>query len=359
MTGPVSPRPGADSDTDPAGTWIGGPTVSSPDAGLDTILGELFEGSTGAPISIVITPEPGPETHDGAATPGGLGSSVEGRAELAWSIDGEAQPPAPLPAVLVQAQHRINLAALAGDPGRLHLHGALLTHDDLVVLIPAVRGSGKTTLAAALMEGGFAYGTDEMVALGPDGRAEPLRKPLNLKAGSLLRVAAARNLRHPALADWPLDGPNLGRPTATMAPGSHRVTHVVFPMRSDDHEGPPVAAAVPAPEAVRLLVENTFDFDRLGPGPALAALAQLVTTANTMSLAYREADDAARYLASEAAPAGPVVVADHPGVDAIDGAVGVRVVGGGVVWLPDPSRVCDLTDDAYDAWLDAPHLDLP
>ena len=75
-------------------------------------------------------------------------------------------------------------AALAG---RSHLlfHAAGLQRDGVGVLVPGASGAGKSTLAAGLVRAGFAYLSDELIALEIDGgRLLPYAKPIALKPGS-------------------------------------------------------------------------------------------------------------------------------------------------------------------------------
>lgn len=55
--------------------------------------------------------------------------------------------------------------AMTGYPYSVHLHAAGVSNGQLCLLLPAEKGSGKTTLAAAMMERGYQYLSDEVALL--------------------------------------------------------------------------------------------------------------------------------------------------------------------------------------------------
>lgn len=72
------------------------------------------------------------------------------------------------------------------------LHAAAVARDGQALVLPAAMEAGKTTLAAGLIDRGWAYLTDEAVALPLDGsRVRAYPKPLSIDAGS-----------QEVLADW-------------------------------------------------------------------------------------------------------------------------------------------------------------
>jgi HprK-related kinase A len=87
----------------------------------------------------------------------------------------------------------------AAHAGRDHLlfHAAGLQRGDAGVLVPGASGAGKSTLAAGLVRAGFAYLSDELIALEMyAGRLLPYAKPIALKPGS---TDALRDMRPPAV----------------------------------------------------------------------------------------------------------------------------------------------------------------
>ncbi len=75
----------------------------------------------------------------------------------------------------------ITLLALARTPGHLLVHAGGVERGGQVVAIAGQSGRGKSTLTAALVQRGFAYLTDELLAVDPTTRSVlPYAKPLDL-----------------------------------------------------------------------------------------------------------------------------------------------------------------------------------
>lgn len=288
------------------------------------------------------------------------------RSEVGWEVDGLPQPALDLARVLTASLHRFKLAALAADPDRLHLHAGLAARVDQRVLVAGASGAGKTTLVATLSGQGFAYGTDEVVALEDDGTVEPLRKPLGLKPGSLTTCAAVRVLRHTAFEDWPLDQAHLGVPSRWMPEGTGPVSLVVLPVRDHARVDATVDLLHPA-AAVRLLATHAFDLEALGAPRTLTSLAALVSSAPVVEIHYAEAIDAAREIEAlldelpQPSDIQPTVVApadrpepgngDHP--RRATGSCGVLLGDAGVVYAPEPMRIVELSRAAFLVWSSA------
>ncbi len=85
-----------------------------------------------------------------------------------------------------QVLTRVNRLAIDHTPGRVLLHAGAVERAGKVVVIAGVSGRGKSTLTAAMVQAGWGYLSDEMVAIDPDTwRVEPFTKALDLSAGSL------------------------------------------------------------------------------------------------------------------------------------------------------------------------------
>lgn len=335
----------------------GWPELTSDDPVIDAALSDLF-ASADAPMTRI-----GIEVDD-------RDSVVGGHRVVGWSIDGEPQAPLPLSDVLLRCVGLLNRHALDADPGRFHLHAALAGDAARTVLIPGARGAGKTTLVAALIDRGWSYGTDEMVAVEPDGACVALRKPLNCKPGSLERFDHVRRLLHPSLSRLPTDRGQLGLPRDWMDSGAVPVTDIVVAVRSTSHT-PPTLAPLPPAGAVRILVENSFDFERHGPGRSLKLAAHLVGGARTWTLTYDDAVAAAGLLATEltvsedgegmglTAPADVVTFAAldaSVGGDEVrqaPGTLGVSIGGDGVIWVPALGQVMQVSAAGFAAWASA------
>ena len=346
--------------TDPADwpqTHPGWPGLTTSDPVVDGILRDLFVDAHGPATRVELV------VHDRAA-------ALAGDDLLSWSIDGVAQERVHLGEVLFRAVGLLNRHALEADPTRFHLHAALVGDAGRAVLIPGVRGAGKTTLTSALIDRGWAYGTDEMVAVERGGAATSLRKPLNCKPGSLERFEHVRRLRHPALAHWPTDRAQLGVAYRRLPAGPVSITDIVVPLRSNRYASPHLAP-LPAADAVRILVENSFDFERHGADRSLETVARLVRRSRTWMLLHNDATSAAAVLAedltnpwgqgakADSAPPDVVTIpalddpTTGPHVRRSPGTHGVAFDGYGVIWVPDLGRVVQVTPPAFAAWATA------
>lgn len=75
-------------------------------------------------------------------------------------------------------------AVLAHASYEIALHAAGLVRGDNLVLLVGKPGAGKSTLALALMQGGWLLDADDVMLLGADGLARGLAFPLTAKPGS-------------------------------------------------------------------------------------------------------------------------------------------------------------------------------
>ncbi len=104
-------------------------------------------------------------------------------------VDGKLQASAnclaDLPVVLMQLAQRY---LIVGESRRAMFHAALLSYNGQGVLLPAVAGSGKTTLTSWLLGQGYGFCSDELVAVSDAGLADGLSRPLNIKPGSMTLV---------------------------------------------------------------------------------------------------------------------------------------------------------------------------
>ena len=92
---------------------------------------------------------------------------------------------ADLPVTLMQVgQQRL----IFKETSHAMLHAAVLVRNGCGLLLPAVAGSGKTTLTAWLLGDDFGLLSDELAAVGPGDVLDGLTRPLNIKPGSRLLV---------------------------------------------------------------------------------------------------------------------------------------------------------------------------
>ncbi len=105
-------------------------------------------------------------------------------------------------------------------PGLIAVHACAVAFDGRAVLVPGRSLSGKSTIAAALVDQGGTYYSDEYALLDPDGQVLPYARPLTLRAtgaepARLIRpetlpavgaepvpVAVVAHVRYDASAQW-------------------------------------------------------------------------------------------------------------------------------------------------------------
>lgn len=159
--------------------------------------------------------------------------------------------------VVLQFLAALNRAAVDATQ-YFSVHAAVLGKGGRVVAVAGDSGSGKSTLAAALALHGWRYGSDESLSFDEEGRIVPYPKPvtlnpwswkeLNLKPGDdfLSQVEAPFGIND--LQGSPLDsGLNL--------------TDLVIPQIAS---GRPAIEALPASEAVKTLLQLSFNHYRDG-----------------------------------------------------------------------------------------------
>ena len=177
----------------------------------------------------------------------------------------------------------------------LLLHAGVVARDDRAVVMPAMPGSGKSTLTAALMNRGFRLLSDEfgVVDLGT-GQLLPMVRPVGLKNASI-------DVIHAFAPDAVL-GPSFGgtrkgtvahvAPDAIAVANCHRSARpalIAFPQYSPNAslaEDP-----VPRSFAFNRLAINAFNYTMLGIS-AFRAVKRLVNGCRCISLRYGALDDA-------------------------------------------------------------------
>lgn len=92
-------------------------------------------------------------------------------------------PVSQAPAIL---EWGMNWCIAAHEYGKLIIHAAVLVKNDQAIVLPALPGSGKSTLTAYLGLAGWATYSDEMAIINThNGRVEPLFRPVCLKNDSI------------------------------------------------------------------------------------------------------------------------------------------------------------------------------
>jgi hypothetical protein len=168
----------------------------------------------------------------------------------------------------------LNDIAINETSGRLVFHAGAVQRDGAIVVIAAPSGHGKSTLTAALVQRGFGYLSDEVVAIDPELLdVLPYPKPFDLDrdAAALLGIEAPRT-------DGVKGKVSVGQ-LGAVANGAARVAMLVL---LDDPANPTPGPTTPAEQLIELLANafaSTFDPATAPPQPleALEALAQRVS----------------------------------------------------------------------------------
>lgn len=218
------------------------------------------------------------------------------RAQVTFFVDGE-RPFEPFPADthLPLLEWGINYCFAARCHDHLVLHAGVVERRGHAVVLPALPGSGKSTLTAALVCRGYRLLSDEFAVLRlSDGMAVPMLKPLALKNESIDIIRA--------FARGAVLGPRFPKTrkgtVAHMAPDEASVAKrrtaarpslIVFPRYTAGAELQLVP--VPSSRAFTRLAVNSFNYARLGPD-GFDAVGDLVESCECYSLQYSSLDEA-------------------------------------------------------------------
>jgi len=189
----------------------------------------------------------------------------------------------------------LNRQTIEHTTGRTLVHASAAARGGQAVVLVGPMGSGKSTLVAALVQAGFGYVTDEVVAINPETLlVDPYPKPISLggAGGSVPDALAALQTLRPAglesyLGDHWLVAPERVRPGAVA--DRTMIGAVVVP----DYvpHAPARLEPLSRPEAVLTLAEHTFQLgDR--PEDHLDALARVVAEASCHRLISGDPDGA-------------------------------------------------------------------
>ncbi len=192
----------------------------------------------------------------------------------------------------------LNRAVVGESPRYLLLHASAAVADDAAIVFPAPMESGKSTLIAGLLQRGFGYLTDEVVAIDPaTALVHPYPKPLSIDPGSwevlgALRPALDARLAPYAGAQWHLPVSSV-RSESTRAPARPRL--LVGPRYEPGSRTTlePISGA----EGVLLLAENAFNFPAHGTA-GLETLATIARGCDCYRLTYSSLDEACRAIST-------------------------------------------------------------
>jgi hypothetical protein len=221
-----------------------------------------------------------------------LTTSADGAIDVV--CDGEpvahAQRPVDAAAWLVWD---VNRAAARAGRDHLLFHAAGLQDGDAGVLVPGASGAGKSTLAAGLVRAGFAYLSDELIALELDGgRLLPYAKPIVLKPAG---TDVLREMRPPPVGgvdaigrdgEWLLAvGDDVCRPVGGPCPPELVVVPTYLPGHGTQLK------RLSETEAFVALAVNAVNFAEHGTNGS-RALADLVKRCECVALTMSDLDEA-------------------------------------------------------------------
>lgn len=214
------------------------------------------------------------------------------------TFHGEGESPfAPLPlrTAFPLFEWGLNWSVATTAHQYLMLHAAVLEKDAITVLMPAIPGAGKSTLAAALMSRGWRLLSDEFGLVRPGTTAfVPFPRPIPLKNES---TAVISEFDPNAVIGPVFRGTRKGdiahcRPTPTSisrASEAAEITHIVFPRFESGSELTltPVSKA----QAFMKVSANSFNYVVLGER-GFSTVARLVERSECHSLVYRDLEAA-------------------------------------------------------------------
>lgn len=278
-----------------------------------------------------------------------------------WSLTGPevgALAGMTLAGALAMLVTGINLAALAAEPDRLHLHAGAAVRDGRAVLMSAPRDTGKTTTLARLVLRGWDFISDEAVSISPgDDDVQGFAKPLSIKAQGRGRVPELSRHTVPPVED--VDEQDvvhvpLGALGATARPAG--TPKLVVLLRRADMVGPERrAASLPLHpvDAVVHLMGETMDAGRFGPG-AVRELVRLATRCCCHEVLVGEPDETAELieeLFAEAEPEPLPVRELTPGGAVADNVVSLLVGDRVVIHEQPEGRILALDAMGSQIWL--------
>jgi HprK-related kinase A len=216
--------------------------------------------------------------------------------QVQFSVDG-SRPFEPFPADthLPLLEWGVNYCFAERCHDHLVLHAGVVERQGHAVVLPALPGSGKSTLTAALVCRGYRLLSDEFAIVRlSDGMVVPMLKPLALKNESIDVIRA--------FAPGAVIGPSFPRTrkgtVAHMAPDeasvagrrtAARPSLVVFPkyVAGSELQSAPVLRS----RAFTRLAVNSFNYAKLGP-QGFDAVGELVESCECYSLQYSSLDEA-------------------------------------------------------------------
>jgi HprK-related kinase A len=218
------------------------------------------------------------------------------RPQIELVFDGETLfEPYPADTHLPMLEWGINFLIAQRLGFHLLLHAGVVELGGKAIILPALPGTGKSTLTAALAMRGFRLLSDEFgVVRFSDGQLLPLLRPVALKNESIDVIARFA----PRAAIGPRFPKTRKGTVAHLAPETDAVERrhepaqpalIVFP-RYDPQVELEIEPEMPSRAFGRLAV-NSFNYEMLGPA-AFDAVSRLVRSSRVYRLAYSDLDRA-------------------------------------------------------------------
>jgi hypothetical protein len=185
------------------------------------------------------------------------------------------------------ARQQVIEAMLPARPDLVWLHGAAAAHHGRAILLPGVRGSGKSTLVTALCRRGWGFISDDTLAY----------DPATFRVLPFPRVPEVREDPGEEMPEeWIREAPKTAFDvTPHLEQTALPVAAIAFPRAGRDVTVTSVEPCAPS-AAVLALAEGCWNFAALGIA-APAALSGLVSSVPTLTIRFRDAEDAADHLA--------------------------------------------------------------
>ena len=180
-------------------------------------------------------------------------------------------------------------AAVGASP-RLCVHAGVVSHPGGALVIPGHSGHGKTTLVGALLQCGFGYISDEVLAVDRTDRTlAPFRRPLSLNHDVWTVLGLPASELPPAGTEVAVDHRRLGR----LGTADH-VADIVLTRRTGRTAS---IDRVPRGAAVEPLVSSCFNHF-VAPESSFRTIAAIARNANVWLAEYRDAPELASLLAT-------------------------------------------------------------
>jgi HprK-related kinase A len=231
------------------------------------------------------------------------------RPQVTFRLDGN-EPFEPFPADTHQPmlEWGLNWAIANRANGYLLLHAGALERDGRGVLLPALPGSGKSTLTAALSTRGYRLLSDEFGAVRlREGELVPAVRPIALKNQSIeiMRRFAPSSTLGPEFPKTRKGRVAYLAPDAASVEGRQACVQpalVVFPHY--EPEASTTLAPMPKSRAFAKLAANSFNYEILGP-EGFEAMGRLIEQCTCFRLNYSQLDQAIEAISQQLGLAAP------------------------------------------------------